>query len=549
MAGASSTKRGRTRAESVPENAKARYHIEAIDRGLDILRQFSAEQPELSLAEISRLTSAVPSTTLRVVNTLEDLGFLESVHGQGGYRAGPAALHLGYNMIAGSRLREVARPSLERLTAVSQEAVALGLFFGDSIYFVDFHGTGEPLSIHTRIGTRLPVYCTAAGKAVLSVLEPDAAATIIDSSDLRPVAPRTRTNRPDIESELRKTRSQGYAVQDEELAAGIRSVAAPIVDENGRPAAAVAIAVGASRYEAAELHRHIAPLVVGTAAEISARWRATVAQMSRAADNDARSIQNDADKRSRYHVEALSRGFNTLMAFEPEAPQLSLTEIIKRTDDMASTAFRVAATLTSLGYLRLDPVTNRYELTPKCLSLGYDSIVWLDMKDLLTPRLQRLRQETDGSIYLSVLGGTEAIDLVSLPRPGVMSTVGKRFPLYCTPGGKVWLAFMPAAESGQILDGIELVRRAPKTLIDRSRLEEELAAIRRDGYAVVEEENLPGVSGIGVPVFSSEGGCVASVALSISSATLTATEMKDRLLPLMRAASTDMSQRLRWRFE
>lgn len=528
---------------------KPRYHIEAIERGMEILRQFGADRPELPLAEISRLTDAVPSTTLRIVNTLEDLGFLESVHGQGGYRAGPAAMRLGHNMIAGSPLRNLARPSLRRLSEASQEAVTLGLFYGDSIYFVDFQPTGEPLSIQMRIGTRLPAYCTAAGKAVLSAMTPEDAAAIIDASELRRIAPRTRTVRADIESELREARLHGYAMQDEELAAGIRSVAAPILDHEARPIAAVAIAVGASRYEAAELRGQLAPLVVGAAAEIGARWRAMIVQLSGAAQAEIKMASSDGEKRSRYHVEALSRGLNTLMAFEPSTPQLSLMEIAKRTDDLASTAFRVAATLTWLGYLRLDSATNKYELTPKCLSLGYDSIVWLDMKDLLTPRLQRLQRETGGSIYLSVLGGTEAIDLVSLPRAGAMNTVGQRFPLYCTPGGKVWLAFMPSAESSRILDGIELVRRAPKTLTDRARLDDELAAIRRNGYSLVEEEMLPGASGIGVPIFNAKGDCVASVALSVSSATMAPSHLKDTLLPLMCAAGADLSQRLAWRFE
>src|SRR5579872_6290626 len=134
---------------------RERYHIEAIQRGLDILQLFNADRWQMSLAEITRLTQTVPSTTLRIVSTLRDMSFIEEI-GQSLYTPGVAVLRLGHAMIKGSRLRAVARASLERLRNGVGETVGLCILSGASVWMIDEARATTPLAIHFPIGTRLP---------------------------------------------------------------------------------------------------------------------------------------------------------------------------------------------------------------------------------------------------------------------------------------------------------------------------------------------------------------------------------------------------------
>jgi IclR family pca regulon transcriptional regulator len=525
------------------------YHVEAIERGLDVLALFRADRPTMSLVEISRLVDAVPSTTLRIVNTLEDLGFLEAVPGQGTYRAGVASLRLGHAMIAGSPIRALARPSLVRLRDAAHEAVSLGVLQDESVYFVDYCGTDDPLALPMPVGARVPAHCSAAGKAMLAFSHPRAVSSALDPANLKRIGPRTRTSRGEIVTELSKIRLDGYAIADEEVAGGMRSIAAPVLDLERRPVAAIAVAVGSGRYEVDELRRVIAPLLIGAAAEVSARWRAErdKARLTDEASEDARAPPAPAG-RSRYHVEALSRGLSTLLAFSPAHARLTLTDIAQRTDSLMSTTFRVVATLSALGYVRTDESTGQYELAPKVLALGFEGLAWLNLAELSLPRLLRFHAETGRSLYLSVLGGDLAVDIVSLGRPGLMSTLGRSYPLYCTPGGKILLAFMPDERREEVLRTLDLVRRTPRTLVDRDQLRAELATIREKGYSVVRDEFLPGSCGAGVPLRDSRGACVASLAAVVRGAESTGEAVIDTLIAQIRDAGDDLSARLSLRF-
>jgi IclR family pca regulon transcriptional regulator len=493
------------------------------------------------------MLDAFPSTTLRIVNTLEDLGFLEAVADQGAYRAGPSALCLGYDMIASSRLRVLALPALRRLLDACRESITLGLFWEDSIFVIEHCRTRDPLAIPFQIGARLPIHVSASGKAVLAFADQNVCEAALRKLDAR--QPKANIRETALAG-LAQVRQDKYAIQDEELLAGVRSIAAPVFAEDGTPVAAVAIAVGAGRYGLAELRQALAPLVIGCAAEISARLRSDSApalpRAPQVSDDAGPGI--DAEQKSRYHVEALARGLQTLLAFTPATPSLALTEVARRTDGLVATTFRVISTLTNMGYLRLDKASGRYELTVKVLTLGYDSLVWLDIAELCRPRLLRVQRETGQSVFFSVLAGDDAVDIVSIRQPGISTTVGRKYPLYCTPGGKVLLAFASDERRSEILSRIALVPRGPKTLTDRAQLDIEISRIRRNGFSVVEEEFVPGVFGAGVPIFDQNQNCVAALATSVSSASVSLSELNERILPMVREAGRDLSERLAWRF-
>ena len=525
--------------------------MEAIQRGLDVLALFRADRPTLTLAEITRLVSGVPSTTLRIVNTLEDMGFLESMPDRAAYRAGPSSLRIGHSCIVGSRLRAIASPSLARLRDACGEGVSLGVVSDESVYLIDQLQAVQPMSLTLPVGARLPVRDTAAGKAILAFSP--AAAIDLALGSVAGNASDTRATRSKFVAELATVRRTGYAIQDQ-VFAGTRSIAAAVLGEDGAAIAAIMVAVGAGRYELSDLARVLSPLVVGAAAEVGARWRAERAAVVRdrreEPEYDASSepdAAKETEQRSRYHVEALSRGLQTLLAFTPGAPRLPLTEIAQRTAFLMPTSFRIVSTLTSLGYIRRDDATGKHELTPKVLELGYDGLAWLSVSEFVLPRLMRFEAETQVSVYLSVLAGDAAVDIVSLGRPGVMTTIGRSYPLYCTPGGKVLLAFMPQAQARAIVETVELVKRAPKTLVDYEALSSELEAIRSRGYSVSDQEYLPGSVGVGVPLLNAAGECVATIACVVRGNAADRTVL-DRLVVQACEMSEDLNSRMAARF-
>lgn len=531
---AKSTSKKSSDSGAVGANVQAtRYHIDAIQRGLDVLWQFRAGRHQLTLAEISRTTGAVPSTTLRIVETLKDMGAIEELGDRGLYRPGPAVLRLGYNYIMTSELRTVAQPCLQRLSAAVKEPVTLAIKQDNEVFFIDCIGVDSPMSFHPQIGSVLPAHLSAAGRAVVAFGDDQDGAT-------------NRAGGPIDPQILAQARQLGYASQNGELAGGLRSIAAPITDEQGKAFAAIAIAVGASQYETNELTADIAPLLVGTAAEISARWRAQRAVAVRA---EPSRIPPQAEPRpnSRYYVEALAKSFQVFECFSPSSAKLLLTEIAKATKINTSTVFRIASTLKAVGLLEED-TSGRYRLAPKVITLGYDALVTLDLKEFVEAPMLDLHRRTGESIYLSILAGAEAVDIASIRMPGLINTTGRSYPLYCTPGGKIWLAFMHKDTAAGILDTIQLVRRGPKTITDRATIEQDIAQIRSDRISEVYEEYLPGVAGAAAPIFDDTGRCVAALTISFSAAVREDPKRRVEVLANLKSTAADMSARLSWRF-
>jgi IclR family pca regulon transcriptional regulator len=163
------------------------------------------------------------------------------------------------------------------------------------------------------------------------------------------------------------------------------------------------------------------------------------------------------------------------------------------------------------------------------------------------PALQRLQHETEESTFLSVLVGDSAVDVVSLRRPGLLSTLGQSFPLYCTPGGKVWLAYMPPEQYRTIVDRIKLMPRGPRTLTSRKSLEEEIARVRRDGFSLVDEELTPGHCGAGAPILAADGTCLAAVVASAATSRVSKDALLNDIVPKVRRAADEIAERVRWR--
>lgn len=245
-----------------------RYYIEALGRGLNILEAFTEQAPSLSLTEISSTVGLDKSTVFRFVYTLEKLGYLVRDPDTKRYRPGLKVLRLGFTSINSLGLRQIAQPYLKALSAQTGETTNMTVRDGVEVVYIARNKTGQIININLQVGSRLPVYCTSMGKAQLIDHSQAELRSLLGAEPYAAVGPNTITTLDDLVAELERVRWQGYAINDEELAAGLRSAAAPIRNAEGEIVGAINVSVPSARVSRHELESDLAPLVRRTAQEI-----------------------------------------------------------------------------------------------------------------------------------------------------------------------------------------------------------------------------------------------------------------------------------------
>ncbi len=244
--------------------------VEALARGLDILRSFEARRPRMSLTEVAAAADLARPTARRLLLTLEELGYIRVEGGQ--FALTPQVLQLGMAYIGSLGLWDIARPHLESLVASTHESSSMAQLDGSDIVYVARVSVPKIITFRVDIGTRFPALQTSQGKVLLAALDSDAlTATLAEPSRSRlpEFLPRSRDS---IDKELREVRARGWALADEELAPGIRSVAVPVRNGTGAVLAAMNVTVHAAETSVDTLiHEHL-PKLLRTAGEISGDW-------------------------------------------------------------------------------------------------------------------------------------------------------------------------------------------------------------------------------------------------------------------------------------
>jgi IclR family transcriptional regulator, KDG regulon repressor len=212
----------------------------AVDRALDILLCFSQKEPALTLTQIVERVGMHKSTVHRLLATLERKGFLRRDKANGSYRLGWALLELGFSVLEHSDLHRQATPYMQRLAAEYRETVDLGILDGTSVLYLQVIESPQRVKISSAPGQRLPVFCTATGKAFLAFLPNQQTQEILKSSR-RKYTEHTTTDLPEMLKQLRLIRERGFAISEQEYETGINAVAAPILDARQNPIAAMAI--------------------------------------------------------------------------------------------------------------------------------------------------------------------------------------------------------------------------------------------------------------------------------------------------------------------
>ncbi len=212
----------------------------AVDRALEILLCFNQDEPELTLTQISERVGVHKSTVYRLLTTLENKRFIQRVEANGTYRLGLGLVRLGALVLKSNNIHRQATPYMHRLSAEYRETVDLAILDGAEVVYLQVVESPQRVKLATAPGERLPAFCTATGKAFLAFL-PEAQVRTILKRGMSKYTEHTITSIPRLLEELRKTRERGFAISEQEFEAGINAVAAPILDANAYPLAAMAI--------------------------------------------------------------------------------------------------------------------------------------------------------------------------------------------------------------------------------------------------------------------------------------------------------------------
>jgi IclR family pca regulon transcriptional regulator len=250
-------------------------YSQSLERGLAILASFKPARPLLGISELARALELNRSTAHRYVGTLTALGYLQQDRGTRKYRLGPRVLDLGFSAINSMELPELARPHLQHLSDETGHTVNMAILDGTEIVYVERVRSSQAgqsqIDLNLHVGSRLPAYCTSMGKVLLAFLPPHEREATLGRLELVSRGPNTMTERDALSAELARVRVAALAVNDEELAAGLRSIAVPVRGRSGEVEAAINLAVHRTMVSMSDLIARLAPALKQTAAEISAR--------------------------------------------------------------------------------------------------------------------------------------------------------------------------------------------------------------------------------------------------------------------------------------
>jgi IclR family transcriptional regulator, pca regulon regulatory protein len=262
--------------------------IEAIARGLDVIRAFGPGQPVMSLAGVAAASDLPRPTARRILLTLEQLGYVRQVgsqsgtggqpgsgqpgQGPGGYELTPRILDLGMSYVLSRGLWEVARPHMEALVARTRESTSIAQLDGSDIVYVARVAVPKIVTLAVTIGTRFPAMQTSLGKVLLAALPLAEAERALAEPSRSGITPRWQPDAAERAAALREVRARGWALTDEQLAPGIRSVAVPLRDGDGQVIAAMNVNSHAAETPLEVLTGEYLPLLLQAAGAVSADW-------------------------------------------------------------------------------------------------------------------------------------------------------------------------------------------------------------------------------------------------------------------------------------
>ncbi|PYE13401.1 IclR family transcriptional regulator [Paraburkholderia silvatlantica] len=252
--------------------ASSTYLVPGLERGLRILAEFSAREPVLGAPELSKRIGIPRTTTFRLLQTLEALGFLERVNGDRHFRLGVAVLRLGFEYLSSLELTDFGTPVLERLRDATGLSTHLLIRDERDVVFVAKAQTHDPMfsSVKVHVGTRLPAHATVHGQVLMGDMTLGELKALYAGQPLERFTDRTPDTVEDLYLRVRESAAQGYALSEASFERGISVVSAPVRDQSGKIVAAITATVPRSDIDDDERAPLIAA-VCGAAIDLSAR--------------------------------------------------------------------------------------------------------------------------------------------------------------------------------------------------------------------------------------------------------------------------------------
>jgi IclR family pca regulon transcriptional regulator len=252
---------------------------------------------------------------------------------------------------------------------------------------------------------------------------------------------------------------------------------------------------------------------------------------------DEERVQSDPN-----FMTSLARGLAVLQAFSDQRRSLTMAQISHKTGIPRASVRRCLHTLMELGYAGVDG--NQFALKPKVLTLGYSYLSSTPLTVSAHPYLNQVSRTLSESCSLAVLQDDEVLYVGRSATSRIMSvslTTGSRLPAYCTSLGRVLLAHLPADQLDAYLERVPLKAMTDRTVVSEARLREILAEVRRQGYAMIEEELEVGLRSIAVPVRGASGSVIAALNVGAHAARVSSRKMREEFLPVLLKGAQELS--------
>jgi len=244
--------------------------VEALARGLEVIRSFDRIHMKQTIAQVSERTLLARPTVLRLLGTLEELGY---VRNQGNhYSLTPKVVDLGMAYVSALGLYGAAKPHMEVLSKKVDQTVSLAELDGSDIVYTGRVDVPKIVSVGVTVGARLPSASTAVGRVLLAAVPDAELHDVLSTPSLSMFIPRTRFTAEQIRPRLHTVREQGWAESDEDLQYGVQAIAAPLHGEDGQVVAAIGLGTHTSEIGKEVLRERYLPLLLETARNIDSDW-------------------------------------------------------------------------------------------------------------------------------------------------------------------------------------------------------------------------------------------------------------------------------------
>lgn len=251
-----------------PEARGSGEFVQSLDRGLAVIRAFSDENDMLMLADVARLTGMSRASARRFLLTLQTLGYVG--HKQGRFFLRPRVLDLGYAFLSSSSSVEVTQDHLDKLSLRIGESCSACEYDDGDVVYIARAAADRIMTIRLSVGRRLPAFCTSTGRVFLASFDDEELDTFLRTYPREQFTAQTLVEEQAIREAVEEVREQGWALNNQELELGARSVAAPVHDTSGRLVNAVNVSVATSRVSAEQLKEELLPFLLETTAQIGA---------------------------------------------------------------------------------------------------------------------------------------------------------------------------------------------------------------------------------------------------------------------------------------